>query len=1266
MKGIRLCAWITCRVARRTGSHWSLLAIGWLWLASHALMAEEVELRLHCAWGGGEARQWEGRISISSGALSELQLMGLESDQPGSIQLRGQQVLIRQRSPRNYDGFEVSVQGPVDASIRLELLPKGELQPRVINAKLSELIAEYKSESLDDRSNRLVLRRAPGDLIRFQTPANRLVFSAGESFVGLLHGNRLNVPPDTSLRTTVVLRSLDGRKPVWEQEYRHRADANGSWPHTERLQVPLPNEEGVYNLDIEISTRRRATPLSGDKPVAQRRVQLVVVKDVAAPAVTEPAASRLVLEVDPTQANWWARLGRLPQFPLLPGFRTDGPLGNAKTQVVNHADRAWTELPAGAWQAYPLPVEDLGAAHELVIELPSDMDQSFCISIVEPNAAGKVLPVGLDSAVEQSDTGPFGLAVPAPGVVTHRIPFYPRTRSPLMLITNLRKQTPATYGRFHVYRVDPRPFEKPTQRDHRAAIAFFERPLFPEAFGAAEALDAETGRSLEDWQTFWQGALRMIRHAQSVGYTGIAVTVASEGGSLYPSRLLQPTPKHDRGLFFGNGQDPMQKDVLDLLLRICDREGITFVPTLEFATPLPVLEEYLTSGEDPTGIVLVDDEGKAWEERYPRRHGRGAYYNLLDRRVQAAIRDVVRELIQRYADHPSFGGLCISLHGDGFTQLPDLEWGLDPVTWKRFTDETGKGGTTPQLIDEATRTAWSRWRCEQLTSFYRQLAADLRGAATSQPLYLAGARLIESRPLQRAWKPTLPPQVDSEVALQALGLDLPELLKTQNLIVMRPRFYAADGMAAATREFNASHDIDGQFAAARYSASLFLHDPYLLRVASFDEASPYGKSDTFMSLVAQASPIGRPNRQRFVHALAQEDSLAMFEGGWLLPMGQDEPVREFMRVYRELPAVHFKTETQQRQPLTVRSLSTDTKTYLYVVNDSPWHVGASLRLSRAKRAALTFIGSDGDPSTRTVSDSVAWDLSLAPFAFTAVEIDRPEVGVEAVEVNLPPEVKPSLQDQILRLASRAAQLRTPTPLSLAINANFEDWSDKRTPMGWTLRSEKDSIGQETDDPFEGRTALRIESSRKVTALLSPEIEPPREPRLSISLRAKVIDARSQPRFRVVLEVDGHTYYPWSPIGVGLDNRALTQDWKEFVFRVSELPPVEKSFRIGLECIGDSTVLIDDLQLFDIVLLDKGEQNALGLLLTEADRLRTTGRVTDCLSLLGGYWPQYLLRNVPDQPAPVAGNKRPPVDSIPAAEPVEREANHWWRFLKTRR
>ncbi len=424
----------------------------------------------------------------------------------------------------------------------------------------------------------------------------------------------------------------------------------------------------------------------------------------------------------------------------LAGLPFGWPVGQCKSRAGATRGAAVDQRIGGRMAGLSLAGRSGRHLHELELEFAGDTEQSFAVSLVEPNAAGKVIPIGLDSGVMVSVSTGDSIAVPSPEVAHHRLLFWPKTKSPLLVITNLSDQHDTIYGRFDVYRRSLPAVPAPAT-GHRTAVAFFERPLFPTAFGAAEALDEESGRSLEDWQTFLDGSRRLIQYAKYVGYDAIAVTCASEGSTLYPSALLQPTPKHDRGVFFGQGQDPIRKDVLELLFRLCDREGVQLIPAIEFASPLPALEAKLLDPDEAEGIVLADAAQATWLQRFDAQRGRAAYYNPLDDRVQQAMLDVVDELASRYAQHSSFAGITVNLHADGFTQLPDVEWGMDGRTWDRFRRERHVRLSRPDQLDPATQDAWLDWRCERIGQFYARMAQQLAARRADSRLYLAGAQV---------------------------------------------------------------------------------------------------------------------------------------------------------------------------------------------------------------------------------------------------------------------------------------------------------------------------------------------------------------------------------------------------------------------------------------------------------------------------------------------------------------------------------------------
>ena len=95
----------------------------------------------------------------------------------------------------------------------------------------------------------------------------------------------------------------------------------------------------------------------------------------------------------------WTQLDRLP---VLSAPRS---LGNVKPTILSGPAGPLVELPApgpGAepsWQAYPLSIRAIGQPHAVEIELPANAAQQLAVSIIEPDAAGRVLSFGREAGV---------------------------------------------------------------------------------------------------------------------------------------------------------------------------------------------------------------------------------------------------------------------------------------------------------------------------------------------------------------------------------------------------------------------------------------------------------------------------------------------------------------------------------------------------------------------------------------------------------------------------------------------------------------------------------------------------------------------------------------------------------------------------------------------------------------------------------------------------------------------------------------------------
>jgi hypothetical protein len=101
-----------------------------------------------------------------------------------------------------------------------------------------------------------------------------------------------------------------------------------------------------------------------------------------------------------------------------------------------------------------------------------------------------------------------------------------------------------------------------------------------------------------------------------------------------------------------------QNDWLELLLRLFDREDLVLVPELQFTAPLQAIERLLhESPEASRDLQLVDAAGWTRAESNgvvsdgpaPERatSHNPAGYNILSPRVQQAVLDVTRELVER-------------------------------------------------------------------------------------------------------------------------------------------------------------------------------------------------------------------------------------------------------------------------------------------------------------------------------------------------------------------------------------------------------------------------------------------------------------------------------------------------------------------------------------------------------------------------------------------------------------------------------------------
>ncbi|MBS0208103.1 MAG: hypothetical protein JSS27_04030 [Planctomycetes bacterium] len=1289
-----------------------------LWLLTFVapLAAAETSLRLRIEWGGTQERRWAGTISVTEGQVFAPAALGLEADEPGSIFEDDGRVIVATPSRRRYDGVDVQIVAPLEAKLVIELRPAdqraaGDRSPRAapIVVPLEQIVEEFHSSVLDGQGSRVVVRRAPGDKLRVTLDRQSLVYAPDDTVAWQVQPNMPQVAAGTRVRLQARLAAVGTGRVFWndEREFTVGAEPIAAQP----FEFVVPAGEGAYEVVLNATRRNLTDRLTMRGAMDERHWQFVVVGPNRIPMGTSLPAWDVLVEIDPAHPGWWNRVAQLPgNLPYVNSWTwRRGPLGNGEVAIKQHSLGALVQLDATQagsdprWEAYPLAVQRPGQPHVLEVEYPSDAPQSLDISIVEPNAAGAVLPIGLDSGVYL----PAEAAGDKPAMLKHRLVFWPRTEAPLALIVNRGAQTRATYGKIRLLgpkgnsrsaaalatisnplnrATDPLPDvhlpatqEAGAPKAERLIAAYFDRPLLPENFSAGGTTDTSSspsGRTLDDWSSFWHSGQRLTEYLRYVGYGGAMVSVYADGSSLYPSQLLQPTPRYDDGVLLIGGHDPARKDVLELLLRLFDREELLFIAGLQFSAPLPELETLRRQGGGAVaGIDLIGADGQPWRARNTPRRELAPYYNPLDSRVQEAMLNVVRELAERGRDHHSFAGIALQLSADGFAQFPGAEWGYDEDTLARFERETrvdlGAAGPDAlprraELLAGRYRSVWLAWRAKQLAQFYERMSAEMRAVHPNAKLHLVTAELFARPELQSQLRPSLTVDVKPDDLLLQAGIDGDTLAQSESVALLRSmRVAPLDDLTSQgpNLELNLAEQFERSLQGGRHAGTLFYHERNELPLPSFDAKSPFRK--TYTRLVTVASPSGDYGRRRFIHALAAQDSQSWFDGGWMLPLGQEQATVELMNIFRQLPAGVFQPIGESTQPLAIRTLQKNGRTYMYAVNDSPWKVSAALIVNGSGSFRMQPLGSQrrgvtlqGEGAQRVCN------LDLNPYDLVGTVFDG-DVRISKPTVNVPPQLAESLEARIRDLWARAAALKSAAPIAGLANADFEQATRREGPVaGWELKPQAGARWElDATEAHDGKQSLHISAGAAGAELNSVPLLMPATGRLSLGVWLRA-PANTQPTLRLGVEVlDGTTQVRNAVVGAPPAVQPLPTSWGQFVLPIHELPTDgPHRVRVRFELLGAGEIWIDDVQLFD---LDFSEDERLELSkeLALIEYKKNSGNYRDCLRLLEGYWPRFLVAHVPAVDVPLA---KSPAELGPAGETkpeAERRAGLMDRFRR---
>lgn len=1219
--------------------------------------------------------------------------------------LENEQLRVRPPRARSYHGVDVLITGYPEAIVKLELAERfSNAPPHLVEIPLQKLVSEVHEQDLDDKGNWLQVRRAPGDRLRVRFQRPHLVFAPREVFRFAIHPHQLGLKPNTKVDFEMSLHKVgqDG-PPLWKQNQSQTFSNAGNPLAVIPQEITLPEEQGTYEFVIDASVQRSSWSATFGRnwfreAVARRSIQLVVIARQPAPPLPEGTEGELVDQVEPAHPGWWQRFGKLS---LIPGMQRE-PLTAGEVQIwpyeVPDGERkrllqliqlgSGPSIGESAWHAYPVTIKELGQPHWLEVDYPRDMPQHLGISIVEPSASGQGQATSLDSGVYV----PAEASLQGPGLATHRILFWPRTRNPLVLMSNLQQRGFAVYGDIRIRRAKHLA-NYPAGPSQRMVAAYFHKPQFAENFSAEEVYESESQRYLQDWYTFQSGAERLVTYLQHHHYNAAFINMVSEGSSLYPSHTIQPNLRYDGGHLASQGYDPIRKDVAEMLFRIFNRENLGLIPTIRFTAPLPKLERLLRRQDgSAVGIELVGSQGLTWQERAEGQDIIPPMYNPLDPRVQDAMVEVVREFAQRYGRHPAFRGLAIDLTGLGYAQLPGVTWGLDDRTMARFQQESGirMPQTGPArfmerarlLSGRKTREKWLLWRSEQIANLHRRMRAEVVEVNPRAQLYLTTNGLWEHQEGKDQLRQSLPQGVPMQEALLTLGIAPRWYRGNEQPILLRPYQIAAkDALpnGPLDEELNSTSEFDFEFQMGPQSGTLFFHPPKQYQLPSFDKRNPYQPSS--LKFLAQSSPSGSWNRQRFAHALASMDTHTLCDGGWQLPLGQEEAAKNFLAVYRQLPAESFEPIQEASQPVTVRKWSNGRESWAYLVNDSAWPVTIEVQIDCPPQTQMATLGNQQYPAWQRQQNGFTWTLSLEPYELVGARFSTAPLNLRVSHVDLPGYVTERLNQEVNDLGWRLASLipldeqTENSPLIFwnlqdeIPNAGFESTGDPPNQMpGWVSNHHPEievRVGE--NRPHTGRKVCVLKSQRPVATLASQTFPAPKTGVLLMAVWLRVENPQQQPELRLAVEAiqEGRPYYRYATLGAGPGSPHLGSRWHRYLFRVHDLPISGLSeMRIRFDLMGPGEVWLDDVHLASVMLTDP-ELIQLRKTVATARFALNAKRYSDCEMLLQRYWAQLLNSDIPltqmVEPRPDLVEGQAP-NTLPSSSEQAPQTSSWYDRL----
>lgn len=1185
-----------------------------LFVAQSLAGEAETGTRVRFTFGGEPNAIWKGRIDFAEGSnVRNLKILGMKRDHAGKIYLAGNSLVIDLVHPTEFGGVEFELDGDSSSIFRyaLQYRPAGSApgEPVTLNDQvtLGSLVSGTHSKASTDSRNRVFVHRAPGDDLKFVFGEKSLVFELGHKIEFKLAIGPfcdVDLTEDKTLEVKIV--PAGDSEPVATEQLKVNNRIR-----SKRFQFAVPNP-GVYELKVALLEPSRV-PFKAPSRLRQRVIQFVVVdKKPIYPIANTVENLELIYENEAGQPV------QLPRSRFKPWDKFNS---SAKKLIFKHIPKGlggqskeYFEVAPGAIQIFPLTVASAQKHLKLEIDYQNAENQ-LCDFVLFDRESDRQPYSELVSATTKSDDLLSKGLTRSQSLLT-----WNRSRNPVLMIRNLRSAAPLQIRRIRLYEIknETRGYRFSTNQTRRIytqiSMEEVSRILSPPR--TPETADY----SLDDWNTFRLGGRRLIQLIKSAQFHGAMIDVNQNGSAIYPSDLIQFTPALDTGAFASSGRDPIRKDVLELLFRQFDANGLTLIPRFE-------LPEFLAKIEAADDTFRKDIRLKNFEG------SDSLTYNYLNPHVQELIQQVILELVNRYSHHDSYGGIALKIGANDQLILNKMT-GFNESLISEFLNQNPTRFASATTLDQKRSLILSTyanefadWHASKTTFFLVNLNSKVQ-AASKRNLLLDFTHIISSKTGKVEFFPRLRTTTSSAKHFRSRGFDLQQLSES-GLVPLMPTLIESSPKLAEQRAEYALKNGLVEFGETTKGTGV------MRVVVPRREAANQKMERTDFENVAYHASAPNSNwqfRKDLVTQVCKHDASFVLDSFEINARALSDGSNRVWETYSRLPNVSFDDVTKNNvdSPVVVRKKTIGDQSYFYIGNQSPWPARITVDFSTPLANPRTLRGTFFSKLTKTDSGTTLV-IELQPYDLVGGVSDQKALEISDVRFSLPKTLKATLNQRKDQLLAQIRFLSPPESIVANVNPSFEHVGVQETPAAWSFaKDEFFSLRSLADGAApQGRRVLEITNSesKQWGWIRSPYLANQGTGRISVLVSMKTgVDGKA-PRIRLSVDgnIDGREYYRFGSFSVDDDQplpARLEKKWKVFAVHFNDVPTDLKDLRVGLDVFGSGTVYVDDFKVFDRW-FDSQDKDALTKLISLAAHNITDGNFLKAHRIMNGYWPTFL-------------------------------------------